>query len=524
MEFRFEWVKEQSGGATPAARSSHTTTWLGDKLMVFGGISGEEELADAFLLHIDSLEWSQFSFHVAGGQTQQDNPVGSRVGHSTTLLSAGAGREPHLLFVFGGWGGPLDAAGPNYIGNGFLLDTESGEVKKEEACQRHPWPRRDHTATLVDGRLLIFGGWNSELWNYTETFNELWALASDWKWTLLDVTGAAPAARRGHSSSLVGMGSQRKLFVFGGMYGYSKFLDDLHCLDVDECKWESLTVSGSPPSARAYHSATVIGESVIFFGGLTGYNRYTNELFLLHCGLLAWSQVQPPGPVPSPRCSHTATAVGNRVLILGGVGPGVEDTSRGQMVDPIENRHFSSLTDIHILLTGVDWVNSDVDSTALWSSSLLPSHSLIGGSMSSSSSLLLDEDSKLGSSYVSSYSKGSDLSYLRQISEARVHSLSQVSSPSVTETSSDHWSPSLFPSSYKTEPLAASLQEPTVFGSTSSSFISSSSLVPKRASFQSSNSTLSRVASSVTTSSSGSAAGAKDPEAIKEHLRIAGFL
>eukprot|EP00742_Colponemidia_sp_Colp-10_P001991 GILJ01002126.1.p1 GENE.GILJ01002126.1~~GILJ01002126.1.p1 ORF type:complete len:503 (+),score=89.63 GILJ01002126.1:497-2005(+) len=502
--------------------------------MVFGGLSGEEELADAFLLHIDSSEWSQFSFHVAGGQTQQDNPVGSRVGHTTTLLPSGPARDPHLMFVFGGWGGPLDAAGPNYIGNGFLLDTDSGEVKKEEPCQRHPWPRRDHTATLVDGRLLIFGGWNSELWNYTETFNELWALSSDWKWTLLDVTGDAPAARRGHSSTLVGMGSQRKLFVFGGMYGYSKFLDDLHSLDVDEYKWESLTVSGSPPSARAYHSATVVGESVIFFGGLTGYNRYSNELFLLNCVLLAWSQLQPPGPVPSPRCSHTATAVGNRVLILGGVGPGVEDSSRGHTVDPIENRHFFSLTEIHTLLTGVDWVNSDVDSTALWSSSLLPSHSLIGGSMSSSSSLLLDEDSKLGSSYVSSYSKGSDLSYLRQISEARVHSLSQVSSPSVTETSSEQWSPSLFPSSFKTESLAASLQEPTLFGSTSSSFISSSNLVPKRSSFLASSATLSRVASSVTTSSSSLSGGGKDsettnkkkkvPEESMEHLRIAGFL
>lgn len=75
---------------------------------------------------------------------------------------------------------------------------------------------------------MLFGGWDSTRWTNADVFfTQVWRLNQEWKWELVEVFGEPPCSRRGHSASLAEDGS---IVVFGGIYGYSKLLDDVYRL------------------------------------------------------------------------------------------------------------------------------------------------------------------------------------------------------------------------------------------------------------------------------------------------------
>ena len=97
-------------------------------------------------------------------------------------------------------------------------------------------------------------------------------LGYNWKWQQLSVTGCAPCPRRGHSANVIGS----YMFVFGGLYGFSKYLNDLHIYDGDKNEWiqpELVGITRPPP--RAWHTSTIIGTSqILFFGGTSGRTNF----------------------------------------------------------------------------------------------------------------------------------------------------------------------------------------------------------------------------------------------------------
>lgn len=110
-----------------------------------------------------------------------------------------------------------------------------------------------------------------------------------------NVAGTAPPARAYHTACLVG----RKLFIFGGRAG-NRYFNDVYVLDtggardpfmlliaivVDPLVWEKPQTFGSPPSARAYHTAVAVGTKIIHFGGMDGTKCF-NEVHILDTGIL----------------------------------------------------------------------------------------------------------------------------------------------------------------------------------------------------------------------------------------------
>ena len=77
-----------------------------------------------------------------------------------------------------------------------------------------------------------------------------------------------PCARRGHSATARG----GTLYIYGGCYGLSAYLGDLHALDVKTMRWDEPRTSGKPPGPRAWHSATLAlaphsADYLFIFGG-----------------------------------------------------------------------------------------------------------------------------------------------------------------------------------------------------------------------------------------------------------------
>eukprot|EP00301_Raphidiophrys_heterophryoidea_P002266 c11061_g1_i3.p1 GENE.c11061_g1_i3~~c11061_g1_i3.p1 ORF type:complete len:1007 (-),score=267.88 c11061_g1_i3:703-3723(-) len=133
-------------------------------------------------------------------------------------------------------------------------------------------------------------------------------------WSMAAVSGAPPSGRRGHSANVVG----DELLVFGGLDHTGKLSDSLFVLDIKTLTWKSdVAARGQVPTPRSHHSATVLIEgTILIFGGRSAgsevhiFEPETRTFFIAETAT---------GGAP-PRYGHAASASGTSVFVLGGIG------------------------------------------------------------------------------------------------------------------------------------------------------------------------------------------------------------
>jgi len=82
-----------------------------------------------------------------------------------------------------------------------------------------------------------------------------------------------------------------------------------------------LFAAGTPPSARAHHSATLLGEAVYVLGGATGGERPLRDAHVLDVSSMSWSQPEVRSPVARARVRvRVGVGVGVRVRVRVRVG------------------------------------------------------------------------------------------------------------------------------------------------------------------------------------------------------------
>lgn len=108
-----------------------------------------------------------------------------------------------------------------------MLDTHTWTNPRITTPQRPP-PRRAHTAVHYTHHLLIFGGGNGHA-----ALNDVWACdVSDPRalsWSEWKASGDVPVCKGYHTANLVG----EKMVVYGGSDGVHSFAD-VHVLDIRE--------------------------------------------------------------------------------------------------------------------------------------------------------------------------------------------------------------------------------------------------------------------------------------------------
>jgi hypothetical protein len=95
------------------------------------------------------------------------------------------------------------------------------------------------------------------------------------------VSGRPPAARAGHTATLIG----HKMFVLGGG-DHRRVFRDVHVLELNSMVWSKPSVTGELPHACAAHTATAIGALVIVFGGASPQGSMFNDMFVMDTGVL----------------------------------------------------------------------------------------------------------------------------------------------------------------------------------------------------------------------------------------------
>ncbi|XP_020675641.2 protein GLUTELIN PRECURSOR ACCUMULATION 3 isoform X2 [Dendrobium catenatum] len=185
-----------------------------------------------------------------------------------------------LLCRYGGWDGK------KWLSDVYILDTISLEWTELSIIGSAPPPRCGHTATMVEKRLLVFGGRGGG----GPIMGDLWALKGLIEeenetpgWTQLKLPGQSPSPRCGHTITSGG----HYLLVFGGhgtggwLSRYDIYHNDCIVLDRISVQWKRLSTNNEPPPPRAYHSMTCIGARYILFGGFDGKTTFGDIWWLV---------------------------------------------------------------------------------------------------------------------------------------------------------------------------------------------------------------------------------------------------
>eukprot|EP01122_Echinamoeba_exundans_P006215 TRINITY_DN1708_c0_g1_i2.p1 TRINITY_DN1708_c0_g1~~TRINITY_DN1708_c0_g1_i2.p1 ORF type:complete len:193 (+),score=20.77 TRINITY_DN1708_c0_g1_i2:189-767(+) len=133
-------------------------------------------------------------------------------------------------------------------------------------------------------------------------------------WKKIKVKGLVPTPR----NCVSGSANDNLFIVFGG-YGRSEKerFSDVFAFNPAEKKWIQPEVSGDVPTPRYCTSLNFWEDKLVSFGGFDG-NRL-NTLHLLDTVTWEWKFVVTNSEIPEPRSHHTACIVGNRLIVFGGL-------------------------------------------------------------------------------------------------------------------------------------------------------------------------------------------------------------
>ncbi|GMI79393.1 hypothetical protein HRI_001608700 [Hibiscus trionum] len=211
------------------------------------------------------------------------------------------------VYVFGGCCGGL------HFSDVLMLNLKTMVWRTLETTGQGPGPRDSHSVVLVRGKMMVFGGTNG-----SKKVNDLHILdLASKEWIRAECNGVAPSPRESHTATLIG---EDKVVIFGGSgEGGANYLNDLHVLDLRTMRWTSPQVRGHIPVPRDSHSAVAIGNKLVVYGGDCG-DRYHGDVDIFDMDTSTWSRLAVQGSLPGVRAGHAAVNIGAKVFIIGGVG------------------------------------------------------------------------------------------------------------------------------------------------------------------------------------------------------------
>ena len=154
----------------------------------------------------------------------------------------------------------------------------------------------------------------------------------------VDTRSDDPGPRCGHTLTCVPAesGGQR-LIIFGGATALegdgpsgstsgirlAGATSDVHSFDVRSGVWTKLDPTGEGPSPRAAHSAAAVGNMVVVQGGIGPAGLASEDLHVLDLqGTPRWHRVSVKGPGPGQRYAHVISFVAQRFLVVHGGNDG----------------------------------------------------------------------------------------------------------------------------------------------------------------------------------------------------------
>ncbi|GMP22348.1 hypothetical protein CsSME_00000406 [Camellia sinensis var. sinensis] len=306
------WVRASStdfSGTLPQPRSGHTAVNIGkSKIVVFGGLVDKKFLSDITVYDTDNKLWYQPE--CTGSGTDGEVGPSPRAFHIAVAIDCN-------MFIFGG------RSGSKRLGDFWVLDTDLWQWSELTSFGELPSPRDFAAASAIGNRkIVMYGGWDGKKW-----LSDVYVLDTiSLEWMELSVSGSLPPPRCGHTATMV----EKRLLVYGGRGGGGPIMGDLWALkglieeENETPGWTNLKLPGQAPSPCCGHTVTSGGHHLLLFGGhgtggwLSRYDIYYNDCVVLDRVSVQWKRLPTSNEPPPARAYHSMTYIGSRYLLFGG--------------------------------------------------------------------------------------------------------------------------------------------------------------------------------------------------------------
>ncbi|XP_039059269.1 acyl-CoA-binding domain-containing protein 4-like isoform X4 [Hibiscus syriacus] len=191
------------------------------------------------------------------------------------------------------------------------VDAKVGPQSAESPSPINIVPCAGHSLIAWENKLLSIAG---HMKNPSETIQVKAFDLRTGTWSILKTNGKTPVSRGGQSVTLVGT----TLVIFGGQDANRTLLNDLYILDLETMTWDEIDTAGVPPSPRSDHAAAVNAERYLFVFGGSSNATFFNDLHVLDLQTMEWSKPAQHGVLPTPRAGHAGVTVGENWYIAGG--------------------------------------------------------------------------------------------------------------------------------------------------------------------------------------------------------------
>jgi N-acetylneuraminic acid mutarotase len=137
-----------------------------------------------------------------------------------------------------------------------------------------------------------------------------------------------------------------KIYVFGGnIHGFKT--NNMYILDIETRKWQTMHFKNGPPP-RASHSAIVKDDELYIFGGKDEDNNKLGDLWIYNIKTGTWNEAQyPHGEGPISRSGHSTGVFKNYIIVYAGIHELTQelsdmylyDTNNGTWITLFEEEH-----------------------------------------------------------------------------------------------------------------------------------------------------------------------------------------
>lgn len=295
----------------PCARYGHSLTEFSPgHFLLFGGTDSTTSFNDLFVLIRGHRGPSRCGgSHSGVGACPVAAPQGN-VRSSWTelrpLISAPSPRFGHschlhhdkkTLIFFGGtdhqtWFNDMYALPLQPTGISRTFEKIERDVPHAHAI---PCARRGHTLVpYKDGTCVLYGG------HSRVSLSDTWVLEADLTWRELPTVGCVPScpfdktpeSRYGHTAVVY----HKRMYVYGGFCATGPAEPNVWSLDLETHIWRAVdTAVGitEGPGRRFGHTASLVGCRMVIFGGMDGFpsGRSLNDAFQLNIETLEWTKL-----------------------------------------------------------------------------------------------------------------------------------------------------------------------------------------------------------------------------------------
>jgi hypothetical protein len=176
---------------------------LGTSILCFGGNSDGGVKTDLFELQTQPQEYRSYVLNFVSNHNN-GSPPSARYGHSFTQNP-----QTKYIYLFGGYLAKSETSSELFRFDPLFKEWDKLVPEKQSPI---PTSRYHHAATVIQDRLIIFGGSSAS----NTLFQDLWAFDFATKqWTEIVGSGVLPSPRCGHSM-IPSFTNQDEFYVIGG--------------------------------------------------------------------------------------------------------------------------------------------------------------------------------------------------------------------------------------------------------------------------------------------------------------------